>query len=399
MNLREQLRRGGSWIIVSSLLMTGTNIALYLGYHTVPIQAMYGIGFTGLVLTATIIHLAQAGRAGISGTLAYLICVLSLLYANVITFLNLAELSGIEGALQTIVEIWNPVMQIAVYGVYVGWTLLGISVAQAGVLPRGAGILVALGMAIQLPAQYAMEMASPFFPLFTIGGSVLFGAGLIWIGWMMWSGKAMDLGLLGVSDHDRRLGGTFVILTAVLMTLNAYVNTFGGLTLLDGMIHLIGYTALLFSLVILYAAQAENAGKTGLAGFLLTHLGATLTLIPAYLIVAQLAGQIDNNRALMATWVDLPVGRVGLYMVLLGLLLFGISVIRAAIFPRWSGWLLVIGLALLLPSQFQSQAYLFSIFWVIGATCQGIGLAGMGWTLLHRGGTEQVVQLSSAHHR
>ena len=95
----------------------------------------------------------------------------------------------------------------------------------------------------------------------------------------------------------------------------------------------------------------------------------------------------------MASWVDIPVGRIGLYMVLLGILLFGISVIRAEVFPRWSGWLLVIGLALLLPSQFQSQAYLFSIFWVIGATFQGIGLAWMGLTLLKRKSTEEVVQL------
>lgn len=131
----------------------------------------------------------------------------------------------------------------------------------------------------------------------------------------------------------------------------------------------------------------------GLAGFLFIHLGATLSLIPAYLILAQLAGQIDNNRALMASWVDIPVGRISLYMVLLGILLFGISVIRAEVFPRWSGWLLVIGLALLLPSQFQSQAYLFSIFWVIGATFQGVGLAWMGLILLKRKSAEEIVQL------
>ncbi|HSL46126.1 MAG TPA: hypothetical protein VK897_22015 [Anaerolineales bacterium] len=396
MTMRTQLRWSGLLIIVVSLLMNGMNILVYSNYHNALIQAIYGIGFVGLVLAATFIHIAQAQRAGIPGTLAYVICVLSLVYANVITFLILAELAGVEGAQQTIVEIWNPVMHIAVYGVYVGWTLLGISVAQAGVLPRGAGILVALGVAIQLPAQYAMEIAGPLFFLFTIGGSLLFGAGLIWIGWALWSGKALQEEEPHLSNPDRAWGAPFVILTALLMTINAYVNTFGELTLLDGAVHLFGYTTLIFSVVILYTAQAERAGGFGLAGFLCLHLGAILTLIPAYFIMAQLAGQIDNNRALMATWVDIPIGRAGLYMVLLGLLLFGVAVIRAEVFPRWSGWLIVIGLALLVPSQFQSQAYLFSIFWVIGATFQGIGLAWMGWTLLNRGVAKQVVQLSES---
>ena len=394
MSVREQLRWGGWWIIVSSILMNSMNIVVYLGYQTAAIQAIYGVGFTGLILAATIIHIAQAQRAGISGTLAYLLCVLSLVYANVLTFLILAERSGIEGAQQTIVEIWNPVMHPAVYGIYVGWTLLGISVGQAGVLPRWAGILVALGVAIQLPAQYAMEIAGPLFFLFTIGGSVLFGAGLIWIGWALWSSRGWSDEEPGLSNLDRAWGAPLVILTAVLMTVNAYVNTFGGLTLLDGAVHLLGYTTFIFSIVILYTAQARRAGGMGLAGFVFLHLGAILTLIPAYLILAQLTGQIDNNRVLMATWVDIPIGRAGLYMVLLGLLLFGLGVIRAEVFPRWSGWLILIGLALLLPSQFQSQAYLFSIFWVIGATFQGIGLAWMGLTLLNRGATKEFVRLN-----
>jgi hypothetical protein len=119
-----------------------------------------------------------------------------------------------------------------------------------------------------------------------------------------------------------------------------------------------------------------------LAGFIFVHVGYTLSVIPAYFIMAQLAGQIDNNRALMASWMDIPIGRIGNYMLLLGIFLFGVSAIRAEIFPSWSGWLVTLGLALLLPSQFQSQDYLFSIFWIIGATLLGIGLGWMGWTLL-----------------
>jgi hypothetical protein len=208
--------------------------------------------------------------------------------------------------------------------------------------------------------------------------------GLIWIGWSLWSSNAVPDDEPRLSTLDRTWGAPFVILTALILVVNAYVNTFGELTLSNGIINLISLTALLLSIVILFTAQADRAGGMGLIGFVLTHLGAALSIIPAYLIMAQLADQIESNRALMASWEDFPFGRVGSYMLLLGLISFGVSIIRAEVFPRWTGWLVVIGIALLLPSQFQSQAYLFLVFWAIGATLEGIGFGWMGWTLFKK---------------
>ena len=393
MGFRQQLRWGGWWIIISSVLMNGMNILVYLGYQKAVIQAVYAIGFTGLILGCTIIHVAQAHKAGIFGLIAYLVSVLSMAYSNVVTFLILAELAGIEDVHQASLGIGNPVMRTAVYAVLIGWALLGISVARVGVLPRWAGILLALGAALQLPATHAVEIAGPLFFLFTIGGSILCGTGLIGLGWALWSGRGWNPGGLALSALDRAWGGSLVMFMALLLTVNAFINSFGALTLAAGMINLLAYTFLLPGLVILHTAQAERAGGIGAVGFLLTHLSSTLYIIPAYLIMAQLAGQIDTNRALMASWVDIPVGRVSSYAILLGILLFGVSVIRAGVFPRWTGWLLVIGLAILLPSQFAPQAYLFTIFWVIGAVLQGIALGWMGWTLLRGKSAEEVVQL------
>ena len=98
----------------------------------------------------------------------------------------------------------------------------------------------------------------------------------------------------------------------------------------------------------------------------------------------------------MASWVDIPVGRFGNYLLLSGIFLFGIGVLRAEVFPRSSGWLVVIGLALSLPGLFTTQDYLFSIFAVIGAVLEGVGIGWMGWTLLHRGATKQVVRLNES---
>jgi hypothetical protein len=89
--MEKQLRWGGLLIIFTSLLMNGTNILVYSNYHNALIQAIYGIGFTGLVLTASIIHLAQARRAGTLGLLAFLLSMLSVVYADVVTFLTLVH--------------------------------------------------------------------------------------------------------------------------------------------------------------------------------------------------------------------------------------------------------------------------------------------------------------------
>jgi hypothetical protein len=332
--MQKQLRWGGLLIIFNSLLLNSTNILVYSSYHNAVIQAVYGVGFTGLVLTASIIHIAQARRAGTFGLLAFLLSVMSVAYANVVTFLTLAELAGIREAHQAFLGIWDPVMHIAVYCVFVGWTLLGISVAQAGVFPRWSGRLLALGVVLQLPSQ-SLELSVPLFFIFTIGGSILVGTGLIWIGWALWSGKGWNREEPGLSNLDRSWGGPFVIATGLLLAVDAMANMFGGLSLVSGITHLLSYTAVVLAAFVLYTAHGSRVSWTGFAAFLFTQLGAILYIITAYLIFAQLAGAIDNNRAMMASWEDFPVGRYGDYLVIVGMFLFGIEAIRSGVFPSW----------------------------------------------------------------
>lgn len=384
MSLRRQLQWGGLWIIAASALLGGANLVIHLGYQNLILQTVYGIGFTMMILACTIIHMTQARRSGIFGLVAYLITVLSLLLTNVDTFLILADFAGIERAMQIAVAIWDPILHMAVYGIYVGLFLLGVSVAQTGILPRWGGTLTALGISLQVPSQFAVDIVRPMYFIFSIGGSILFIAGLTGIGWALWSGRASVEEEPTLSSLDRFWGAPFLMFSALLMAINAYINSIPDLTLADGVVHMISTMTWILLIVILHNAQADRAGGTGLAGFFLIHLGATLNFITAYFIMAQLAGQIEDNRALMASWVDIPIGRYGMYMLLIGILLFGVSVIRAGVFPRGAGWLVVIGIALSLPSQFTPQDYLFSIFSVIGAAIQGAGFGWMGWTLLRR---------------
>src|SRR5512145_998421 len=181
MTFRKQLQWGGLLIIVVALLVSITNAIIYTGQHNLIVQALHAIGYTGLILTCTIIHITQARRAGLFGLIAYLLSVLCLVYVNVETFLTLGVLAGIKGMTETLNAVLGSMIP-AVYVMFTGLILLGISVSQADVLPRWGGILMALGMALQLPAQFAINLAGPMFFVFTIGGSILVGAGLMWIG-------------------------------------------------------------------------------------------------------------------------------------------------------------------------------------------------------------------------
>jgi hypothetical protein len=381
MTLPRQLRWGGWWIMITAILLNGANILVYAGYHNAAVQAVYAIGFTGLIPACTIIHLAQARRAGTVGHVSYLLSVLSLAYANVVTFLTLAGLTGLEGAHQTLLGIWQPFLGFSVYGIFLGLSLFGVAVAQAGVLPRRAGVFVALGMALQLLPQYGLQVIGRLSSFLTIGGSLLFGVGLIWIGWALWSGKGWNLEEPGLSLLDRKWGAPFVILTGLILAVDAAANMFGSLSLLSGLTHLASYTALLLTSFLLVAAYGNHVSWTGFSGFLFTQLGASLYMITAFLILAQLAGSIDNNRMSMASWQDIPVGRVGGYMTTLGLFLLGIAAIRSGTFPHGSGWLVVLGILVALPFTFTSQEYFLGIFRVLGAILEGVGIAWMGWTL------------------
>jgi hypothetical protein len=392
MTFRKQIQWGGLLIIIVALLVSIPNALLYVGIHNFALHIAYGIGFTGLILACTLIHIAQARRAGIFELVTYVLAILFLAYVNVVTFMDLVAMAGIPGTQQAIADVHGPVWLAANYGLYVCLVLFYLASAQVGVLSPSAGMLTAFAVAIQLPAQFAMDMAGPMFFTFSVGGSILFGLGLMWMGWSLWSDKELPTEELDLSSLDRVWGAPIVVLAALLLVLNAYTNTFSAQTLPNGIINLLSMTMLLLSSVVLFIAQGRRAGTTGLLGFAFTHLGAALSIIPAYLLMAQLAGLIESNRALTASWVEFPFGRVGNYMLILGMILFGISVIRAEVFPSWTGWLVVIGVALFLPSQFQSQAYLFLIFWAIGATLAAIGLGWMGWLLIRNHVTRQVVQ-------
>jgi hypothetical protein len=141
---------------------------------------------------------------------------------------------------------------------------------------------------------------------------------------------------------------------------------------------------MLFSVVGLYARQAAKAGWLGLVGFLLALTGTAFvgsiffiasTILP---LVATGSSGIFDQVMTPSTFAVLVVV-VGF---VLGYLLFGVATIRAGVFPRWSGPLLIIGVSLFIISEMSlfdlTISHLIATF---GDVIFGIGLAWMGYAL------------------
>ena len=376
-------RGGGLLVSLAAVLVGGVGAALYAGCRLAGLQAGYGLGVASLGLAAAVIYRAQARPVSGLSVAALLLTGLSAAFANVVGFLHLAELAGITAARPALEALWAqvPIIRWAGAGTFGGLALLGAAVVRAAVLPRWGGWLVLAGALLHLPAQALSGRAELAANGLAVAGALGVGGGLLWIGRALWRGQRPAAEDAPPAALHRWWAGPAVMVTGLLLGLDAAVNMLGGLSLTSAVIHLLYYAGLAVASLGLLAV---SAGPLGRAGGVLLQCGASLAVIPAAFIAAQLAGVLVDNRLLMAAWVDIPVGRAGVYLVILGWLLFGAGMVRAGAGPRWSGWLIVGGVALALPIEFGVQAYAFGVFWVVGAALAGAGVLRLGWSIFSR---------------
>ncbi|GAC1301463.1 MAG: hypothetical protein NVSMB27_41770 [Ktedonobacteraceae bacterium] len=156
------------------------------------------------------------------------------------------------------------------------------------------------------------------------------------------------------------------------------------LSLISSDIGLIGSVLLLLGLPGIYARQARRVGIVGLLGFLLVWYvtlfqGVMVPFTTVSLIPGLIAHQVTSSFATTppATWV--PFFMVSMVGQVLGILLLAIVTLRARVFSRWIGWLLVATLILGVVSfaPFLPQA-LSSLPAIIGS----VAIAGFGYELL-----------------
>jgi hypothetical protein len=175
----ELIRRSGLLAIA-----TGASMVLVPFVHPespqsaawVPVHLLYFATLMGILLVLVAIFARQiehAGRFGVAGFLtAFFGTAMMLLEGREHLFSHDFGQGTPEG-------LWQLMATALVFSV--GYILLGVAVARAGVLPRGAGILLAMGAPL-------VAFSPPIgVQAVIIIGHTLFGVGLAWSGYALFA--------------------------------------------------------------------------------------------------------------------------------------------------------------------------------------------------------------------
>jgi hypothetical protein len=145
----------------------------------------------------------------------------------------------------------------------------------------------------------------------------------------------------------------------------------------------LGVLLLQFGLIGLYARHAEDLGWLGLIGFVLAFFGAGLTsgilfLQSSAVPLIALSSPAIANELLLG-----PVAVVLLNEASFGggMVLFAIATMRARVYPRWAGLLVIIGIALYLVSWWPPDRVLSHVIALASNLTFGLGVAWMGYAL------------------
>ena len=147
----------------------------------VPVHLLYFATLMAVQLVLVGIFACQVRRTGILGVAAFLTAFIG-------TAMMLLEgrehLFSHDFGQGTPAGLWQLIAASFVFSV--GYILLGVTTVRAGVLPRGAGILLAVGGPI-------VAFSPPIgIQAVLIVGHALFGAGLAWLGYALRSGTERE---------------------------------------------------------------------------------------------------------------------------------------------------------------------------------------------------------------
>jgi hypothetical protein len=184
-----------------------------------------------------------------------------------------------------------------------------------------------------------------------------------------------------------RLGGGLANVVAGILLLLGHLLGLGGDpeygTVLGGILVLTAHVTLVFALVALYAVQAEQSGLLGSLGMVLGVVGTTLVSGVVLVEIASASGaEVD---AVLGAGLPSALALLGGLAFLIGLIVFGVATMRAGVFPRLAGLLLIVGDMVFGAGSFAGAAA--TIFEIVGALITCAALVWLGFSLLSGSGT------------
>ena len=199
------------------------------------------------------------------------------------------------------------------------------------------------------------------------------------------------------SSNLVRTGGGLASAAAGILLLVGHLLNLGGDpeygTVLGSSSVLAAHVVLVFALVALYAAQAQQSGLLGSFGMVLSVVGTTLA---SGVILVEIAGASGVEvKAVIGAGLSGAFSLLGGLAFLIGLILFGVATMRAGVFPRWAGLVLIVGDVVFGAASFTGSASL--VIELVGAFITCAAFVWLGLALLLAGGgasTQQPARVS-----
>ncbi len=141
-------------------------------------------------------------------------------------------------------------------------------------------------------------------------------------------------------------------------------------------------TLALLGWVGIYIVQAAKAGKLGVAGFTITMIGTGLvswifssdvTFVP---VIAKEAPSLFQE---IFSGTHVFIGIASVLTWVLGYVLFGLSIMHAKVFSKWSGVLLIVG-SIIIPTAYLSGLSVKAV--AVGAILIGLSQIWLGYELM-----------------
>jgi hypothetical protein len=153
-------------------------------------------------------------------------------------------------------------------------------------------------------------------------------------------------------------------------------------TVLGGSLVLTAHLTLVFGLVAIWAAQAERAGPLESLGMVFGVAGTALVCGVVLVEIAGASGaEVDS---VLASGLPAALALLAGLAFLIGLILFGAAMMRAGVFPRWAGLLLIAGDVVFGLGSFAGSAA--AVFEILGAAITCAALVWLGASLLSGSG-------------
>ena len=133
-------------------------------------------------------------------------------------------------------------------------------------------------------------------------------------------------------------------------------------------------------LTALYLRQRAASGVSGWIGYVTQFFGMTLVIGFLFTQAFVLSGLDDAQRAALLTGPTGIVTVIGLAITTVGAIVFGITSLRAGVFPKWAAFLLMLGFVIA-----PAGAALSPLLKTAGEVILSAGLLGLSYTLFSGG--------------